>query len=341
MFGVSCPDANTCMAVGDWFGNSAGSALANNIDVVPVGDPGGALDQAGAKHTTSSIANLDSRTTWQAVAAGDSSPNVDVPADWQALIYILSDGTWQLQPQPPLPANYQDNLNLQSVSCPDSSDCFVAASYGYPRAPDDIITSQGLILTYSGGTWSDEEAPLPANAVLEPNAAGLPVLYTIDCADVTDCVAGGGYVQQNPTDTDQPLNPLLLTLQDGTWTPSEGPVPADSAADTLALITGMSCPAVGSCIGDGYYWQTPGWPTGNLNGMLLTQSSGGWNAVGSGYPAQPYLNGPRRGITDRILAAHRKANKSSVYGISCVSKRSCHAVGNSGNLPLILKMKRR
>ncbi|MGH9018279.1 MAG: hypothetical protein ACRDY1_11080, partial [Acidimicrobiales bacterium] len=60
-------------------------------------------------------------------------------------------------------------------------------------------------------------------------------------------------------------------------------MPPDSQANTLALITGMSCPSVGACVADGYYWVNFG--EGDESGMLLTQAGSAWTVTSAGIPA--------------------------------------------------------
>ena len=245
----------------------------------------------------------------------DGESGGDQPGDWQALIYILNDGSWQLQSEPPLPANYQDNLTLSSVSCPDVNDCVVVGSYGYY---DSFNTSQGLILTYSSGTWSVQEVPLPSNANNDPQVAGLQVLDTVDCVDAADCVAGGAY-----SDTTGNIDPFFVALQAGTWIPSEAPVPANAEVPSQGddSITGISCPAENACVADGSYWVN--YLAGDESGMLFTQSSSGWTVAPAPLPSSPYVA--------PMNARRHKASKSSLQGLSCVSTTFVEQLDKTGN----------
>jgi hypothetical protein len=357
LMSVSCPSDGNCAAAGLYLatGIKDGQTVGFQTPLLEVLANGAWSATAGTFPSNQTLASANNVWSVSCGATGScmavasdggqiagGGPNA--PGDWEALIYILDNGTWQLQPQPPLPANYQDDLVLSSVSCPDASDCIVVGSYGEPGNPPSVPDTQyGLILTYAAGTWTTLEAQLPSNAATLQEGAGLNMLDAVDCVDATDCVAGGAYFdtsQDQPNGWSGDLVPLIETLslnqnsKSPEWTPSEGPVPSDAAADPLGIIQGISCPALGSCVADGSYWMTPGWPTGVQNGMLLSQSSTGWTAADAPLP-----------VTSSTQITHAKKHSrpvATLSGISCVKKTSfCRAVGKAGKHGLIEKSKRR
>jgi len=258
--------------------------------------------------------------------------------DWSArnpqtsLTYTLNNGTWQLQPAIPLPSDYLNNLVASSVSCPDDNDCVVVGSYGNQDAnTTNPETSHGFIDSDTAGTWSTEEALLPSNGNPNPGFIGLQVLDSVDCADAADCVAGGSY-----EDTSGNRGPLLETLQTGSWTPSEAPVPSDSQSNTLAAITGISCPAVGACVADGYYWVD--FNAQIESGMLLTQSSTGWSAAAAPTPNSVFGAVRMSASTQKTKSTKAKA---SLNGISCLKKGVCRGVGQYGKRGLIERKRSR
>jgi hypothetical protein len=146
LMSVSCPTDGTCAAMGiyDAAGVESGTTyVAIQEPLLDYLSDGAWTTSEGALpsdlepgHSSNQFSvSCPSATTCMAVGNAfgsyDGESGGDQPGDWQALIYILNDGAWQLQPQPPLPANYQDNLTLSSVSCPDVNDCVVVGSYGY------------------------------------------------------------------------------------------------------------------------------------------------------------------------------------------------------------------
>ncbi|HXQ60499.1 MAG TPA: Ig domain-containing protein [Acidimicrobiales bacterium] len=313
LYSVSCGSDGTCGAAGDYNDFDGTVQYQNGLLEALSGGTWTATEATLASGPDSGLVNLRGVSCPDAttcVAIGDVYVfgSKTVPSTWSTLIYLLASGTWQLQTAIPVPSSYQNSLELSSVSCADESDCVVVGSY------EDASSSQGLILTLTSGSWSAEEASLPSNANTEPNARGMKVLDSVDCVDAADCVAGGAYV-----DSSGNIDPLLEILQSGTWTPQEGPVPPDSQSNTLAAITGVSCPAVGTCLADGYYWTD--YQAGDESGMVLTQSGPNWSAASAPLPV--------------TASAKESGNQTSTTiagldGISCSTTGTCMAVGGFG-----------
>jgi hypothetical protein len=305
---VSCPAAGTCAAVGDYLDPGGyQNALLETLSAGTwtavegaraSGSPGGLLNirSVSCADTTTCVATGD-------YAYGDS---------YLPLVYGLATGSWHLQAAPPLPSDYAANLELSSAACPDATDCRVVGSYG-----DSSLSSHGMVLTDTAGTWSPQQVSLPADADNEPGATGLRVLDAVDCADAANCLAGGAYV-----DTAGNTDPLLVTLQSGTWASASAPVPSDAQTNpAMALVTAISCPSMGSCVADGIYLNT----SGQLSGMLLSQSGSSWSAASAPVPGT-YQAGTRS-----------PRHRSALQGVSCTRTHFCRAVGDFGPRPLIEK----
>jgi hypothetical protein len=313
---VSCPTDGTCAAVGGY--QDPGAYQQGLLETLSGGRwtateaarPTGTDPERGLVN----IRSVSCSGSTTCVAAGDLAYGTS----YFALVYMLTSGVWQLQPQPPLPPNYQTGAVLASVSCPGASDCVVVGSY-----QDASFSSHGLILTLASGTWSVQETPLPANANPEPDAAGLQVLGAVDCPAPGTCVAGGGYV-----DTAGNGQALLVSLQGGTWSASEAPVPSGAQNDQWAIITGMSCAAVGACVAVGSDLNSAG---SQVTTLVFTQSSTGWSVASVMVtPASSSM-----GVSD-----HTASGKTGLRGVSCASTSFCRAVGSHGRHPLIEKMRR-
>jgi len=313
LYSVSCPSDGTCAAVGDYLDPSgyqqalleylAGGAWSAGEGVRPTASAGGLMN----------LRSVSCGSSGSCVATGDLAYG----DSYLALVYELSSGTWQIQPAPPLPGDYGTGLVLSSVSCAGAGDCVVVGSYDdTPSA--GTSSSEGLILTLSSGNWSVQEAPLPAGADTQPDALGLQVLDAVDCPAPGTCVAGGGYV-----DTTGVGDPLFLTLQSGTWTPSEAPVPAGQVNE-WAIVNSISCPAVGECVADGTELGTDGVE----GGIMLTQSASGWSATTA---PQPVTESSRTrghsalGRAGRTRSVRRKTVFESVF---CATTSFCRAVGS-------------
>ena len=197
-----------------------------------------------------------------------------------------------------------DNFHFAAISCPTADDCVMVGNYEVNEGTDNHLDylNYGLIVSDRSGVWSFMNAPVPANAALTPTSGewvGADV-DTVDCPGSGSCLAGGVYA-----DSGYEQQPLLIELISGSWTPSEGPVPPDSQPNVLSNITGVSCPAVGSCFATGSYWVA--FDT-DEDGMLLTQSNGSWTAL-----ADPVNRG------DAV---------STLAGVSCSGNGLCASVGS-------------
>jgi hypothetical protein len=328
LYSVSCPTDGTCAAVGDMFSSTgtapaveyqdglletlSGGTWSGSMAAVPGGvDPGVVNINAVSCGASGSCVAMGSVTNFA------PTPSVNV-----GLIYTLSAGSWTLQTAP-LPSDYNGGtLALASVSCPDSADCVAVGTYS-----DSASIYEPLILTLASGTWTPSQSPVPANgATTQSPGEAYPggQLYAVSCPLVTYCVAGGYY-----TVSDYSQHPLLVTIQSGTATATEGPVPADAQADPLAAVNGVSCTGVDACVAAGSYWITF---NTDENGMILTQQSdGSWTVAED-------TMGPARPVGDRAKRARDK--KISLQGVSCVSTSFCRAVGSNGTHGLIEKTKK-
>jgi hypothetical protein len=339
LYSVSCPVDGTCAAVGGFYAYDS----ANNTNYEE------ALIEtlAGGRWTTTGAyipgAQFDSNLSLKSVSCADATTCMAVgvgstpTVGWYGAVYLFDGKSWTLQPQPPLPSSYQDNLDLAAVSCPDDTDCVVVGSYGEPGSPPAVPDTQyGLILTYSSGNWTPLEAPLPSNAAPAQEGAGLQVLDAVDCVDASDCVAGGAYFDTDPPEFQGYSGaqvPLIETLSGATWTASEGPYPSDAQSDPMAIIQGISCPALDACIADGSYWID--FAAGEQSGMLLTQSSSGWSVAQAPIPATSSAS--------MKSAKHHTKRIAALEGISCVAAKTqvCRAVGRDGKRALVEATKRR
>ena len=142
----------------------------------------------------------------------------------------------------------------------------------------------------STGTWTATEAPLPTSY----SDVNLNGVSCVSCVSASQCVAVGyaavSEVQEG----------LLLTESGGSWTAAEAPLPA-GASDPFLM--GVSCESASQCVAAGYYTDA----SGNLQGLLLTDSGGSWTASEAPLPAG--------------------ASDGGLMGVSCVSASQCVAVG--------------
>ncbi len=209
----------------------------------------------------------------------------------------------------PLPANASANpiVEQYSLACPSASRCVDVGSY-----IDTSGSSQGLLLTRSGSSWTAAEAPVPANAGARPFA----FVDALACPSASRCVAVGGYI-----DTSGSSQGLLLTRSGSSWRAAEAPVPANAGARPSAFVNAVACPSASVCVAVGSYIDT----SGDRQGLLLTRSGSSWTAAEAPLPANN--GGP---------------NAQLIF-LACPSVSKCVAVGyytdTSGNGQVLLLTK--
>jgi hypothetical protein len=320
--GVSCAADGSCSAVGDYddFNATADTAYQSGLLETLSGGTWASAQAPLPSGPDSGLVNINSvscGTTTACIAVGQVD---DFPSNSRMLLVYSGNGaTWTLDSAPPSPPTLASNLTMASVACPDANDCVAVGAY-----TDTAGAAQGAIYTLSAGAWSTQESPLPPGANNSP-AVSAPVLDAVDCVAVGSCEAGGTYF-----DASGHQNAMFVSLAAGTWTATAAPVASDAQANPLALISGISCPAAGSCVADGSYWIS--YDT-NQNGMVLDQSGDSWVIVSP--PGAPALSDSVRGGHHKKAAAVRE----SLNALTCVSAKFCRAVGSNGKHAVIEKVK--
>ncbi len=208
------------------------------------------------------------------------------------------------------PSAYSANPNvaLQAVTCPGSGTCVAVGSYS--------ATSQeqnGVNESLSNGSWSASTIPTgslsPAPDAI--NASMNPL--AISCPATGTCVAVGTY-----GDSSSHSQGFAELLSGGSWTSSTVPLPLSAASNPVVNLGAISCPASGTCVAVGkYYDQTDL----SNEGLIETLANGSWSA----------LTAPLGGLSP---AAGSNANVN-LQALSCPASGSCYAVGtywdSSGN----------
>jgi hypothetical protein len=214
-----------------------------------------------------------------AVVDGVSCPSVSVCAavgdyveNWtisEGLLLTSKAGGWT-PVKAPLPANAAKlhSVQVNAVSCPSASECIAVGSYGTGKP----ATTEGLVLTWSGGAWAATQAPLPGNAGKGPGAA----LNAVSCPSTSKCIAAGQY-----QDASGNWEGLLLTRSGGTWTAAKAPQPGNAAKNPEIALNGLSCPATAKCVAVGVYADK----SQRGEGLLLTWSGQAWAAAEAPRPS--------------------------------------------------------
>jgi hypothetical protein len=170
----------------------------------------------------------------------------------------------------PLPANAAANpeAQLSDVVCHSATACAATGSYDSTSG-----AGQGLLLSWSGKTWTPIEAQLPADAAASPDAG----FVSVACPSATSCVAAGSYV-----DSSGNFEAVLLTGWEASWTPSETPLPANTATPANVQLHTVACQSATSCLAVGQYLDS----SGNTQALIVTGSQqASWQATQAPLPA--------------------------------------------------------
>ncbi len=185
----------------------------------------------------------------------------DTGSHTQGLLSSLSRGTWSsVEATLPSDADTDPAPEFFGTSCPSSGTCVVAGAYRNGSGH-----SEGLIETYAGGVWNATEAPTPSNAA--PPSSSDTWLKSVSCPAPGECTAIGYYSTGPGTVTG-----LIETLAGGQWSAQPAPQVSDADTNNVVQLSGVSCPAPGTCVGVGQYMTNAGG-----HGLeLLSESGGVW-----------------------------------------------------------------
>jgi hypothetical protein len=307
---VSCPSATSCLASGyytDTSGVERGLLLTWSD---------GAWTAAQAPY----IDNLSCVTATFCVSVNGPE------------ILTWAKGTWTTTSAPAPADNGSDPVSLESVSCASASFCVAAGAYTNAAGH-----AEGVLETWSDGTWTAARAPLPAHAAANPEVVFGPGNLA-SCPSVSFCVAAGDY-----TDTSRSTEGLLETWSHGKWTARKAPLPAGAASRPDVVLLGLSCPTASHCLATGSYNDT----SGSVDDLLATWSGSSWSPTSR--PASDYLLGPVACVSASacVIAGSKVATSSGgswtaeplpapPYGVywdisnlSCASASCCVAAGES------------
>jgi len=279
--GVSCPVVGWCVGIGGYDGSVNGEGLI-------------AVESGGTFASVTAPLPSDASSSLPAVGLDDvSCPQIGscvIVGGYASgtqlidhgLIDTLAGGVWTPNVAPlPLNAGVGTRSSLQHVSCSSALDCIATGTY-----TDTNGILQPVIETESGGTWTAEEAPLPADADQSlVQMDGGDTLNSLSCSTSGSCVAVGTYVT-GPAPPGDPFGAVLQsfvdTLSNGAWTATKLPLPSDAASiGVQSSYWTVSCGDAGDCAAVGGYWSA----TDNVGTVLDTLSSGTWTAIAAPLPA--------------------------------------------------------
>jgi hypothetical protein len=315
LFWVSCPAANSCMAVGGYTkASGAGVTLAERWNgtswrILPTPNP--------ARATLSALFGVACSTPSACTAVGQAI----IGGASQALAERWDGTRWRIQPTP----NLSQGGGLNGVSCTSASACTAVGSSG----------AGPLAERWNGTRWSIQATPNP------PRGNGF--LSGVSCTSATACIATGA---------SNPFTPSAKTLAErwnGTrWTIQGTPNPPQGGGE----LNGVACTSASACTAAGNSntgnlaerWNGHTWsiqPTPNPAGAQFTflntvactsasaciaagayiNSSGVFQALAERWDGSNWAIQPTPSLPGGAM--------SSLIGVACTSATGCLAVGFS------------
>jgi hypothetical protein len=313
LFWVSCPAANSCMAVGTYTQVSGpGVSLAeqwngNTWRIRPVPSPPGAA-----------LSNLLGVSCVSPSACEAVGLTVSRSGAVTALAERWDGSSWRLQHAPSPPGGGQ----LNGVSCTSPSACTAVGGTpnGTPR--------KTLVERWNGSNWQIQSAPSPAGAFLSG----------VDCTSSTACTAVGG----------SDAGTLAERWNGTTWSTqaTRNPPQGGGALFSVACTSPSACTAVGnSNTGNlAERWNGASWsiqPTPNPGGAQFTflntvacasasaciaagayiDSSGAFQALAERWNGTSWAIQPTPHLASGAM--------NLLIGVACTSAAGCLAVGYS------------
>ena len=309
---VACASVGNCTAVGSFLdlnGLTQGLLLTETSGTWGTGKevihPLGALV---AHNPQIDLSSASCATATNCLVAGTYNDNSGRP---QGLLETEINGTWSYtvtngvrsytgaEASLPSDAALHPNVAINSASCGAVGRCVAVGSY-----TNTANEQEGLLLTgtVSGGVWTFT----PSAASLPSGAATSPVVWlnSVSCKAAGECSAVGSY-----TDSGQNQEGLLLTETGSAWqTGTEAVLPSDASSNQDASLTSVSCSSAGNCDAVGDYYTN----TGNLQGLMMTATGGGWGAG-----TEPSIPGDAGSEVYVTLSS-----------VSCFATSNCAATGN-------------
>ncbi len=297
---ISCASAVLCVADGSYSGTADHPLLgvkANGTWTVAEAPLPANADTASPSRMTSVSCGADGLC----VATGWYE---DAGAREHGLIETLSGGHWTPM-DAPLPADARTGSGfgsfLKSVDCATAQSC---VAVGFYEGTTGSGGEFGLIDTETGGVWSAQPAPQPADAAANQDVA----VSSVSCPSLGPCMATGTYFNGS----DSPQGILFAQGAGGGWSAEAAPLPAGSASgtDEFSILGSISC-AAGNCEAVGVVVDS----AQREHGLLEQLAGGSWTPALAPEPANAGSG------TDQF---------GSLMSVSCTFDAVCNAVGEYG-----------
>ena len=229
LFGVSCPDSNSCVAVG-YNGNSTfQGTLVETLSrgtwrVTP-------SPMAGSPYLIDSLDAVSCVSARTCTAVGSATNQMGT--EGRTLVETLNRGTWRVSPSPNLRAALS---TLSGASCTPPDGCVAVGDDGTPSFQKTLVERQ------IDGTWRLMPSP----------DAGSPYvvnyLNSVSCVSSTHCVAVGFAADA----TGMNSRTVIETLDGNAWRLAQSP----NTSLPLNELFGIRCTTPTACVAVGDYGNT-------------------------------------------------------------------------------------
>ncbi|HEX6393389.1 MAG TPA: hypothetical protein VFZ97_08100, partial [Acidimicrobiales bacterium] len=223
----------------------------------------------------------------------------------QAMVALQTNGGWGTPTMITAPPSAQANPGaaLTGVSCSSAGNCVAVGRY----LDSSVNGEQAMVATQTNGVWGQ------ASQVGEPSNAGsvrIAELLAVSCVSNGNCTGVGSYL-----DGASHTQAMVVTESNGIWgAPTAAPpvigigAPPDARSDPGALLDGVSCTSVGSCVAVGHYLDS----ASNQQAMSVSETSGVWAQA------------------TKVMTPWDAATSSygDLRGVLCTSQGNCTAVGS-------------
>jgi hypothetical protein len=219
--GVSCSDADHCVAVGD-----AGSPANHSFSEIWNGSSWSLLPTKNPGTEGGYLSGVSCASTTMCVAVGYQLANADGPYG-PALIESWNGTAWSVSSRPDL-SRYGNNL--EGVSCVSTTNCTAVGNDA-----DNGSGGNTLVERWNGVRWHAQTSVDIAN--------------TTDNLSSVSCLRSGTCVAVGTSFTSATWSPLAEVRTGGTWSISTTP----TVSGSNAYLAGVSCTSASNCVAVGNF----------------------------------------------------------------------------------------
>jgi len=298
---VSCATADDC-AAGGYYQDAHGHTQAFVVDETN-GSWGTAIKVPGTATLNSGgyaeVNSVSCAAAGNCIAGGSYADGSDTSSA-QAFVVDETNGSWGDAIEVPGTAtlNGDDNAEVDSVSCAAAGNCVAGGSY-----TDDQGYGQAFVVDETDGSWGNAIEG-PGTATL--NSGGDAKLWSVSCATVGNCAAGGYY-----QDGHGHAQAFVIDETNGSWDNAiEVPGTATLNLGGYGDVLSVSCATAGNCAAGGDYLDR------NLQGQafVVSETNGSWgNAIK--VPGTATLNRGDAAVTAVSCATAGNCTAGGVYSV--------------------------